>query len=312
MNFQDHQLNLNLAWRIGEEAFLKIVDLIKQQFNVPNYIVEFGSGASSIRLALSFLKTHIISIDADLDCYHQTQELAKSFLENSNLFDLQYRPLRFQEYGFGKILSYKHDNSFKNLSIDCVIIDGPPFYTLRGREACLYQIYDQLRVGGLVILDDVNRASEKTILKNWLSVYPDSFDVQIIELGNHFAILEKKQSVKPNWLNEHQHQDIIEITNKYQKICTAFRNLKDVDLGKILEFLPSNVIIPALENKDNLDNFIRLMLTIQSTYESVFDQVHLISQSPSNLTEAEIFQQQIESLCCCLELLDLMQSSVTT
>ena len=35
-----------------------------------------------------------------------------------------------------------------------MIIDGPPVYTLRGREACLYQVYDQIRIGGLVILDD--------------------------------------------------------------------------------------------------------------------------------------------------------------
>jgi hypothetical protein len=38
------KLNLNLAWRIGEEAYLKIVELIHQKVNVPNCLVEFGSG----------------------------------------------------------------------------------------------------------------------------------------------------------------------------------------------------------------------------------------------------------------------------
>ena len=41
--------------------------------------------------------------------------------------------------------------------MDCVIVDGPPVYTLRGREACLYQVYDQIKIGGLVILDDFRR-----------------------------------------------------------------------------------------------------------------------------------------------------------
>lgn len=310
MNFDNHQLNLNWAWRIGEEGFLKIVDLINEKVNLPNYILEFGSGASSVRLVLSFPQTKIISIDADLDCYHQTQELAKEFLQPESLFELQYQPLSFQEYGLGTIFAYTQDNSLNNLSFDCVIIDGPPFYTLRGREACLYQVYNQLRIGGIVILDDFNRESEKIILKNWLSVYPDSFDIEIIESGHHLAILQKKQSVEPDFLNEYRHNDSMEINQKYRKLRAAFLNLKDADFIKILESLPSNVIIPALKDKDNLDNFLKLMLTIQTTYQSASDQVNFIYESQSNLTAEEIFQQQTEIFCSCLDLLNLTQSNL--
>lgn len=203
MNFGDRKLNLDFSWRIGEEAFSKIVEKITELINKKNThqgshtqscIVEFGSGASSIRLALNFPNTNVIAIDGDRECYQETENLALEFLQSSELFELKYQPLSFREYGSGKILSYTQDlASEPKFPIDCVIIDGPPFYTLRGREACLYQVYEQLSIGGLVILDDFNREAEQTILRNWLSVYPDSFEVEILEVGHQLAVLEKSK-----------------------------------------------------------------------------------------------------------------------
>lgn len=305
MNFDNHKLDLNLGWRIGEEAFLKIVELIHQEFKIPNHIVEFGSGASSIRLALSFPKTNILSIDADANFYNQTQALAQEFLEFPNLLQLKYQALSFQKYGIGKILTYTQEAALSNLNIDCVIIDGPPFYTLRGREACLYQIYDQLRVGGLVILDDVNREGEKTILKNWLSVYPDSFDVEIIAAGHEIAILQKKQSVQAHWLSTDKHQDSMQINQRYDNLCASFLNLENADFGKIIASLPSNLVVPSLENPEYLDDFINMISIIKATYKSIADQINVVAQTFPNLTDEERFLQQIESFCCCLESLGL-------
>lgn len=307
MNFDNHQLNLNFSWRIGEEAFLKVLELIHQKLNVPNCIVEFGSGASSIRLALNFPQTKIVSIDADANFYDQTQELAKEFLKFPNLLQLKYQALSFQKYGAGNILTYTQDDSLSDINIDCVIIDGPPFYTLRGREACLYQIYDQLRIGGLVILDDVNRESEKNILKNWLSVYPNSFDVEIIEVGHNIAILEKKHSVKPDWLNEDKQKDSREINQKYSQLTKAFLSLKDADFMTLLKSLENCVSIPALENQESLDNFLEMMLIIRSIYLSVAKTIDFSEQIsfPSNLTDEEILQQQCKLFDSCLNLLDL-------
>jgi len=318
MDFDNHKLNLDLPWRIGEEAFLKIVELIHQKVNTPNCLVEFGSGASSIRLVLSFPKTQIISLEADLDCYHQTQELAQEFLEDPTLFNLKYQSLSFQKYGLSVfsdhahwckprsvILSYTQDDSLTDLTIDCVIIDGPPFYTVRGREACLYQVYNQLRVGGIVILDDFNRESEKIILQNWLSVYPDSFTVEIVEVGHHLAILEKKQSVQPDWLNSNK--DNIEINEKYKKLTTAFLNLKNADLIKVFYSLPSDITLPILNRKDNIDDFFKIISTIQIIYQSLAGQLDVTCTSHSNLPTEELSGLQTASLCCCLELLGFTQ-----
>lgn len=270
MNFDNHKLNLNLSWRIGEESFLKIVDLIHQKLNQPKYIIEFGSGASSIRLALNFPNTKIISIEADQQSYHETQNLAKEFLDEENNLELQYKHLSFQKYGAGKILSYTQDVSLEKLRIDCVIIDGPPFYTLRGREACLYQIYSQLMIGGIVILDDFNRESEKIILKNWLSVYPDSFEVEIIEVEHHLAILKKIQSVQPKWNNQFKYDDSMIVNETYNKIKQAILHFNNHELKDLINYLPPNLVTPWQLSDDNRDDFVRLMVAIKETYNIAF------------------------------------------
>jgi len=308
MTFSDRKLNLDFSWRIGEAAFSTIVEKITALINQKNdqssqsYIVEFGSGASSIRLALSFPNTHIIAIEGDRECYQETENLALEFLKPTDLFELKYQPLSFEKYGSGQILSYTQDPKLvSNHTIDCVIIDGPPFYTLRGREACLYQVYEQLSIGGLVILDDFNREAEKTILNNWLSVYPDSFQVEILEVGHHLAVLEKKQAVEPNWDSEAKVKDSLEINDKYEKILLALRNLEDADIANLLNHLPSHVVISSLKDRDNLDNFLRMISAIQNTYKESSNP----STKRSALSTKEQLQIQIESFCSCLELLDL-------
>jgi|GEM_PF-2409397 len=317
MNFGDRKLNLDFSWRIGEEAFLIIVEKITELINKKNAnqisanqsrIVEFGSGASSIRLALNFPNTNIIAIEGDRECYQETENLALEFLQASELFELKYLPLSFREYGSGKILSYTQDPKLdSNLPIDCVIIDGPPFYTLRGREACLYQVYEQLSIGGLVILDDFNREAEQTILNNWLSVYPDSFAVEIVEVGHHLAVLEKKQAVLPNWTGSAKSQDSLEINNKYQKMLSALHNLENADIANLLNYLPNDIVISSLQNRDNLDNFLRMMSAIQNTYKqsSVELSVGETDSAQDSMTTEDRLQLQIESFCSCLNLLDL-------
>ena len=214
------KLNLDDNWRIGEASFEAITKIVRQKIREPNIIVEFGSGASSIRLANQFTNSQVISLENNLWCWQNTQVLATQYLQSNNL-DLLYRKLEFKLYGFSKLLSYEQSSYFDELEVDCIIIDGPPFFTLRGREACLYQIYQQLKLGGIVILDDFNRRYERTIVKNWLAVYPDSFSLEVLPVGHGLAVLQKNKSVKENWNNFDKLRDNIEVENTYNniKIC---------------------------------------------------------------------------------------------
>ena len=221
------QLNLDTDWSIGETAFGRIETLLLQMSTVER-ILEFGSGPSSIRLAMAFFEAQVLSVEGDWRNFRETTDLIQKFLDKRNL-SIKYRPITLESYGNAKFLTYE-DGMFWEEEIDCVIIDGPPVYTLRGREACLYQVYDQIRIGGLVILDDFRRSYEKQIVENWLSVYPSSFTVATIREDHHLAVLRKIRSVTPCWDAPSRLSDVQSVSETRARIANALSHVDDVYL----------------------------------------------------------------------------------
>lgn len=80
-------------------------------------------------------------------------------------------------------------------TIDALIVDGPPGGTLRGREACLYQVASRLRPGARIYLDDLNRRAERLILRNWMRSYPNKFNVREFAVGHGIAALTLEASI---------------------------------------------------------------------------------------------------------------------
>ena len=218
------QLSLDAGWSIGETAFERITTTLLQMSPVER-ILEFGSGPSSIRLAMAFSEAQVLSIEGDWRNFAETTSLMRSFWNKRNL-SIKYRPITLESYGDAEFLTYE-DGVFWEEEIDCVIIDGPPVYTLRGREACLYQIYDQIKIGGLVILDDFRRFYEKQIVENWLSVYPGSFAVEIIYEGHHLAVLRKVRSTTPCWDAPTRLSDIQTVSETRARIAKALSHVDD-------------------------------------------------------------------------------------
>jgi predicted O-methyltransferase YrrM len=221
----DKRLNLDSGWSIGEASFEVIVAAVKS-LRADAKIVEFGSGASSIRLACALPDSQIISVESDRHFFNQSATLAKEYGVATNL-RLIFSPLKFHNYAFGKILSYSFKDCFNEGEIDCVIIDGPPFYTLRGREACLYHIYNQLKIGGIVVLNNYQRKGEKAILENWKAVYPDSFNATSIDVGKQLVLQRKQRSVAPEWDHPAKCRDAELINKYYDRIRLALLHLTD-------------------------------------------------------------------------------------
>ncbi len=189
------ELDLNKPGSIGEKSFNILWEKIKSL--AAKNILEFGSGVSSIRMARAFPETNIVSIDHDLKYYRKTHTLKRKYCPGSNL-NILFSPLRYQWSSGSLFLSYAK-NKFSGI-FDCVIIDGPQSWlTLRGREVCLYKVYENLRIGAVVVLDDYSREEEKTVLKNWLLTYPGSFRVDVVEEGHHLVFLTKVKQVKPRY-----------------------------------------------------------------------------------------------------------------
>ena len=221
------RLNLDTGWSIGETAFERIAITLLQMSPIEK-ILEFGSGPSSIRLAMAFPEAQVLSVEGDWRNFAETTNLMRSLWDKRNL-SIKYRPITLESYGDAEFLTYE-DGMFWEEEIDCAIIDGPPVYTLRGREACLYQVYDQIKIGGLVILDDFRRSYEKQIVENWLSVYPGSFAVEMIREDHHLAVLRKIKSVTPCWDAPYRLSDVQSVSKMLARITQALSHVDDVYL----------------------------------------------------------------------------------
>jgi len=187
-------LSLDISWRIGERSFRYICDLIRD--NKCRSLVEFGSGASTARLAAEFPKLPIVSVEHDRDFLEQTRRLLAQAAPNARV-DLQHCPLGWHFLGGRPFYTYSQARLPEQ--VDLVLIDGPPGYTRRGREACLYVCYQRLSLGGLVVMDDLSRQNEQQSYANWLAVYADSFRAKLWHDGNVLAVLEKRAHRRRQW-----------------------------------------------------------------------------------------------------------------
>ena len=266
------RLNLDAGWSIGETAFERITTALLQMSSVER-ILEFGSGPSSIRLAMAFSEAEVLSVEGDWRNYAETMNLMQTFWNKRNL-SIKYRPITLESYGDANFLTYE-DGMFWEEEIDCVIIDGPPVYTLRGREACLYQVYDQIKIGGLVILDDFRRSYEKQIVENWLSVYPGSFTVEIIREDHLMAVLRKVRSVTPCWDAPSRLSDVQSVSETRSRIAKALSHVDDVYLKALLKRLAK-----ATNSETDL---IGLFNTLRNIYGVTPEQIHEFADRNSTL-----------------------------
>lgn len=184
-------LGLDRGWAIGEETFGRIVEQLRSIRATT--IVEFGSGVSSIRLALEFPDAQIVTIESSRQWYETVVQMSAEHGVDKNLA-VRHRPLSWQRHGLSVFLSYACGELPER--IDAVIIDGPPTWTRRGREACLYQVVRRLRVGGRVLLDDYGRNREKTMVRNWTWSFPGVFAITTFATGHGLCVMEKLRDIR--------------------------------------------------------------------------------------------------------------------
>lgn len=186
---------LERPWAIGDAAWWAIRERLSQ-FGPGSLetLVEFGSGASTAALAQAFPQTHILSIDHDPRFAAATKER----LPRDTKVELALRPLVWQDHGGAPYLCYEVGELPER--VDAVLIDGPPHWTRGGREAALYQVWERLRVGGLVFLDDYRRPMERKVVSHWLTVFAGSLELaEVLEVGHHVAVLRKTDHLSPRW-----------------------------------------------------------------------------------------------------------------
>jgi predicted O-methyltransferase YrrM len=183
-------INLDTGWRIGEETFAFIVSRLRQTKAVS--LLEFGSGASTVRFAMGLPEMRIVSVEHDEAFLRDTATMLGGLPGASTRVTLVHAPLRPRRFGVRMFFTYGYSPVDP---FDAIVIDGPPGFTRRGREACLYLAYEKLRVGGTVFLDDADRDDERRIVANWSERLRGSASFATHAVGHGLAEVTKNDAL---------------------------------------------------------------------------------------------------------------------
>ena len=184
------ELSLDAPWRIGERGFAALV--AELEATGVRTLLEFGAGASSVRLARALPHVEILSVEHDGNYLDDVKRLAQKHAAGSGL-TFRHSRLGWRVFENGLFFGYSKVDLPE--AVDAVIIDGPPHWVCRGREAVLYDVFPRLRTGGRVYLDDAHRAREAGFVRNWRRVYAGAVEVSAINGEHTIARVEKIKDV---------------------------------------------------------------------------------------------------------------------
>jgi predicted O-methyltransferase YrrM len=124
----------------------------------PQLVLEFGMGTGlGTRTILDNCMAFIVSVE------HQQR-----WIDNSSSWNKYDGRLEIVKYEY----IYCPNNC-----VDMIIVDG------KDRYKCLVENWDKLKSGGIIILDDARRATEKVIMKRWEKELNLSFSYEDIGRG---------------------------------------------------------------------------------------------------------------------------------
>jgi len=180
------------AWAASPDLLLVLVDLVIAER--PSLVVECGSGASTLWLALAMRKFgidgRIIALDHDPVFGSKT----RGFLARHDVADLaEVRDAPLETFSLdGETYSWYARRAWENLTgIDLLFVDGPPATTgHQARYPALPLLAGSLSPVATAVLDDLIVPDMQKVLRLWLDAYPD-FDSEILPLEKQAAVLRR-------------------------------------------------------------------------------------------------------------------------
>jgi predicted O-methyltransferase YrrM len=156
------------SWKADTIFLGHIVDAVERL--QPREVVELGCGASSLVIAKALERNgggRLISYDQNA----QFTAATRGWLAGHGLAgEIRHAPLQPDPSPWSSIW---YDLSHIPSEIDLLVIDGPPWAInplIRGRAEILFQ---RLRPGGMVLLDDAARPGERLVTRKWRKNWPD-------------------------------------------------------------------------------------------------------------------------------------------
>jgi predicted O-methyltransferase YrrM len=181
------------GWASSPDLLMVLVDLVITER--PSLVVECGSGASTLWLALAMrrfeIDGRIIALDHDPVFGGKTRDL----LARHDVRDLaEVRDAPLESFSLdGETYSWYARWAWEGLrGIDLLFVDGPPATTgHQARYPALPLLSGSLSPVAIAVLDDLVVPDMQEVLRLWLDAYPD-FDSEILPLEKQAAILRRK------------------------------------------------------------------------------------------------------------------------
>jgi predicted O-methyltransferase YrrM len=180
------------GWAASPDLLVVLVDLVIT--GRPSLVVECGSGASTLWLALAIrrfeIDGRIIALDHDPVFGGKTRDL----LARHGVGDLaEVRDAPLETFSLdGETYSWYARKAWEDLTgIDLLFVDGPPATTgHQARYPALPLLAGSLSPAATVALDDLVVPDMQKVLRRWLDAYPD-FSSEILPLEKQAAVLHR-------------------------------------------------------------------------------------------------------------------------
>ena len=180
------------VWAASPDLLVVLVDLVITER--PSLVVECGSGASTLWLALAMrrfkIEGRIIALEHDPVFAAKTRD----FLARHDVGDLaEVRDARLESFSLdGHTYSWYARPTWEDLTgIDLLFVDGPPATTgHQARYPALPLLSGLLSPVATAVLDDLIVPDMQKVLRLWLDAYPD-FDSEILPLEKQAAVLRR-------------------------------------------------------------------------------------------------------------------------
>jgi predicted O-methyltransferase YrrM len=180
------------GWAASPDLLMVLVDLVIRKR--PSLVVECGSGASTLWIALALrrfeIDGRIVSLEHDPVFGGKTRDL----LARHQVLDLvEIRDAPLESFTVdGDNYSWYAARAWEDLKeIDLLFVDGPPAATgHRARYPGLPLLSESLSPVATIVLDDLIVPDMQDVLRLWLDAYPD-FDSEILPLEKRAAVLRR-------------------------------------------------------------------------------------------------------------------------
>jgi predicted O-methyltransferase YrrM len=180
------------GWAASPDLLVVLVDLVITER--PSLVVECGSGASTLWLALAMrrfgIDGRIIALDHDPVFGGKTRDL----LARHDVGDLaEVRDAPLESFSLdGETYSWYARRAWEDLTgIDLLFVDGPP--ATMGHQArypALPLLSGSLSPVATAVLDDLVVPDMQKVLRLWLDAYPE-FGAEILPLEKQAAVLRR-------------------------------------------------------------------------------------------------------------------------